>query len=374
MENIKLSGALRQLSDPVSSTSSVKSSPQSNAPKSNDGAADTVKISTEGKQLSIDETSTPASTPKSNGYAIMLKRLFGIDDPNTPAPMETRVNSTTGMMGDKVFLTDSDRKVLATAYQYAADNNIAPVQVDNLAWDMGNYRFLSFSGGNVETKDGEQWNTDGSPRYMKMTDQDAKLAKQMLTSQAINATAMDHGFLAYELSPRGAGWTNSSNTGHASDFSFLQKFISFTSSTGANESADSTVPDANSASLPLAGPYANALNRINNQDKPLLPPPDWEAPEAKNSTTDKTVDSKNLEKTLNSLFPGGAVNSEQLQPLMALLGVHIKIQPDSHPQSFTSQNLSSGVMNLVNLLNASQINFSSNILSGIFKADANSSN
>ncbi|HEY4317164.1 MAG TPA: hypothetical protein VGN04_06150 [Herbaspirillum sp.] len=373
MENIKLSGASIQQPDPVVGVSSVKISPQSIAPAPNDEAVDTVKISAEGKRLSADEATAPSSRV-SGGYATMLKRLFGIDDPNTRAPMETHVNSTTGMMSNLVFLTDSDRNVLANAYQYAADNNIDPVQVDNLASDMGGYRFMTLTGGNVETKDGGLWNTDGSPLYFKMTDQDTKLAKQMLTSQAINSTTMDHGFLAYELNPRGGGWTNSSNTGHATDFAFLQKIISVTSPSARNVSTDSATLDASATSLSLATPYGNALDRINNQDKPLSPPADWVATEAKNSTPEQTVDADDLEKKISALFSNGFIDADLLKSAMALLDAHIKISQDNQPKSVTSRNLSPEVINLLNYLNASRINFSSRMLSNILKSDSNSSN
>jgi hypothetical protein len=333
---------ISNLSDVIPSTVNPKNGPNGaigkdatispDTPTSSVESAATVTISEKAKELAAAADADAASkNGNPDGTAIMLKRLYGVDKPQA-APMETRVTSDNIAMSDVVFLTQDDRKVLASAYQYAADNDIDPEQVDHLARDMGEYRFLSLTGGNFEKKDGEFWNTDGSPLYMKMMPSDSELAKKMLTSDDINNTTLDHGFLAFELNPRANGWTDDTNRGHVTDFAFLQKLISATSPGGGTAVDNNSEADGSSKqSSPISAAFANALDRINNQDKPLLPPPDWKVPQTGTSNdtndNDTTSDPANLKEAISKFLQAANPSEDQFKQITAMFPVQMKIRP-----------------------------------------------
>lgn len=216
-----------------------------------------------------------SKTDESSGYATMLKRLFYVSDPKSEPAVVTRLTDLS--VRDMNYLTKSDRQTLAAVYQYAIDNKLDLTQVDYLASDLGSFRFMQVAGvKNIETKQGDLWNTDGSPRYMKMSESDSKIASRILQSDAAVQTPIDHAFIAYISSPRGGGWVNDFNRGHAVDFEFLEKFINASGgSTGA------TVEETKKVDPSVLDPlYKNALYRIDTQDVPLLPPDGWVDPQA----------------------------------------------------------------------------------------------
>src|SRR5450830_38589 len=172
-----------------------------------------VTVSVEGLAMLAKSNSAAEGN---SGYATMLKRLFYVSDPKSEPAVVTKLTDLS--VRDMNYLTKSDRQTLAAVYQYAIDNKLDLTQVDYLASDLGSFRFMQVAGvKNIETKQGDLWNTDGSPRYMKMSESDSKIASQILQSDAATRTPFDHAFIARLLSPRGGGWTSDSNRGHAVD-------------------------------------------------------------------------------------------------------------------------------------------------------------
>jgi hypothetical protein len=311
-------------------------------------SATNVTISEKARTLAADAVAG-FSKVDSDGMTTMLKRLYGVSTQQA-APIETKVTSDNIGKNMMAFLNQDDRKFLASAYQYASDNDVDPEQVDHLAFDMGHYRFMSMTGGNFEQQDGQFWNTDGSPLYMQMTPSDTELAKQMLTSEDINNTTLDQGFLAYELNPRAIGWTNDTNRGHAADYGFLQKLISATSSTGGD-------PGKQSASI--SAPFANALARINNQDKPLLPPAGWNVPQ---TATDATSDATNVKQALDKFSKITNPSEDQFNTITALFSVQTK---HSEVDNNKRGSLSFFAQHLLDLARAQQDGSSQNALNAV---------
>lgn len=189
----------------------------------------------------------------------MLKRLFNVTDKSAEPPVVAKAKIGSQ---NRDFLTASDRQFLAFAYHYASQNNDSPSDVDSLADDIGHYRFLQATGNHVETLPGELWNTDGSPLYWKMNKPDTEIATNILNSRSAANTSLDHGFIAYVLNPRGAGWVNSNNSGHSVDYSFLQKLID-----ASGGGAGSKIDEKNIEQI-----YGNSLDWIKRQDQPDYPP------------------------------------------------------------------------------------------------------
>ncbi|AON53125.1 hypothetical protein [Herbaspirillum seropedicae] len=219
---------------------------------------------------------TPADKTNVDSYSIMLKRVFGASDQKHEPAVTTK--ATLGS-NPRDFLTAEDRKFLARTYEFAAQTGSAPEDVDGLAFDLAHFRFMQATGNNIENKPGMIWNTDGSPLYYRMTEDDTTVATRILKSQSAATTSIDHGFIAYITNPRGIGWTNESNRGHATSLSFLEKLIN----AGAAEPLAEVAPD----SIELN--YKNSLSSIERQDEPDLPPEGWTEPKQEKSPAEKAL-------------------------------------------------------------------------------------
>lgn len=188
-----------------------------------------------------------------SGHAMLLSRLFHTNDLQAQPPVMTTL-TTKDLSGNSAsFLRMGDRKLIERAYEYASANGMDPVQVDNLAFDLSLYRNTQTSGSTEETT--QNYDMEGNPWVGKFNAHDAELAKRMLTSQAINDTDIDRGFLAYTLNPQ-------KSHGHAVSFESLEKFISVLSPSGGKPS-----PADGKASQPVQPTdpgLAQALYRIDN--------------------------------------------------------------------------------------------------------------
>lgn len=230
-----------------------------------------VTLSQEGKALVTADKKSSTDT----GYTTLLSRLFRISDPLSEPAVETKWTLSSMQNPIFAFLTKDDRQTVARAYQYVKDNNIDLSQVDNFAYDLSTYRDFQAEGTNLETLPGNGWNTDGSPRYYRMPNSDTKTATRILQSKEASQTSIDHGFIAFILNPRGHGWVNENNSGHAVDFGFLEKLIKETSPYQ-EVKADSKPAAGQSSIEPL---YKNSLYWLNHQNIPDLPPEGWKSPD-----------------------------------------------------------------------------------------------
>jgi hypothetical protein len=175
-----------------------------------------------------------------SGKAIMLSRLFHTTDPSLEPKVETNKSKPSGLVYD--FLTQDDRKTIAKLYDYASTNSIDPVKVDNLAFDLACYRQSE----GVLRYSGCDYDLTGQPIARSFKPADEAIAQRILTSKAINDTAIDHGFLRQILDP---GYFSI----HASDFEFLQQAVFAFSASGSDGAAD---PNANPVRRPRAEDFA----------------------------------------------------------------------------------------------------------------------
>jgi hypothetical protein len=142
-----------------------------------------------------------------SGHAMLLSRLFHTNDTDAQPPVQTTF-TTKDLSGFAAsFLKMDDRKLVERAYEYASTNGMDLEQVDAFAIHLSDYRFLQVTGDNtgeiMETFDAE-----GNPFVGKFNAHDAGVAKRILTSQAINDTDIDKGFLSYMLNPQKPGGAN----------------------------------------------------------------------------------------------------------------------------------------------------------------------
>jgi hypothetical protein len=182
--------------------------------------------------------------------------LFHTDDPNANPEVLTLFTTDNLSANSYSFLKQEDRKLMERAYEYATANGLDPVQVDNLAFDLANYRFLQVTGNNTGEITGT-YDSEGNPWVGKFNAQDAEQAKRILTNPAIETTDLDKGFLATLLNPQISGLH------HAVSFNALEKFISGLSSSDNSQSID----NATKPSQPTAPSHpalAQALYRIDH--------------------------------------------------------------------------------------------------------------
>lgn len=149
-----------------------------------------------------------------SGKGLMLSRLFGDTEANPP--VLTQLTSTTMAMPSVDFLTNDDRDMLSELYAQAQQQGTDLQYVDDLAHDLGDYRMFGGVEGNVNN--GGMYDMSGHAQTFHFTDTDAATATGILTGQGIANTALDPGFLRYELDP---GFS----FGHRTNFGFLQEVV-----------------------------------------------------------------------------------------------------------------------------------------------------
>lgn len=141
-----------------------------------------------------------------SGHAMLLSRLFNTTDMNADIPVEYVHKMNTGQ-SFYISLTKDDRKMLETAYQYVSKNGMDPRYVDDMAFDLANYRAFPNSKGPLGDMAGHRLTFEFSAA-------DTKVMDRIKNSDAINQTSIDRGFVDY-VGP-----------GHAVNFQFLEKMIS----------------------------------------------------------------------------------------------------------------------------------------------------
>lgn len=157
-----------------------------------------------------------------SGRATMLNRLFGGNTEAEPkSPYGPQPSS--GVVYD--YLTGRDREALSTFYDIARDRGIDLVEVDNIAFDLGSFR--SVPPGVTVDSVGTMFDIHGEPMMWDFSPDDEATAQRILTSRAVNDSALPEDFLRHRLD---SGWS----PGGASNFSVLEELVYATSSSGAN--------------------------------------------------------------------------------------------------------------------------------------------
>ncbi len=149
-----------------------------------------------------------------SGKGLMLSRLFG--DSYADPPVLTQLTNTSMAMPSVYFLTNVDRDMLSELYAQAQQQGTDLQYVDDLAHDLGDYRMFGSVEANVNN--GGMYDMSGHAQTFHFTDTDAASATDILTGAGIADTALDAGFLRYELDP---GFS----FGHRANFDFLQEVV-----------------------------------------------------------------------------------------------------------------------------------------------------
>jgi len=181
---------------------------------------------------SASAANTTASTagPASNGYDLMVSRLFGGKEPAV-------ANGAQGMSANNIgrsaydFLTYEDRALLSDMYAYAQDEGADLTYVDRLAEELGDYRQHDNGRLRSNFNNGHNYDAQGHQLTVSFNDKDTATASRILNGSAIGSTRIDQGFLRHILDP---GYGALSNT---SDLGFLEQMVTKFSSEGATQTS-----------------------------------------------------------------------------------------------------------------------------------------
>lgn len=198
------------------------------------------KIATPSNEGEISTDGGQSAKVTISGRAVMLSRLFRTADPALEPQVEVNKNKPSGSVWN--FLTREDRTTLAKVYEYAGNNGIDPLKVDNLAFDLACYRHSE----GVLGYSGCDYDLTGQPVTRSFKPADEAIAQRILTSKAINDTVIDQGYLRQALDP---GYSAT----HAVDFEFLQQVVFAFSASGSDGAAD---PNAKPVIRPKAADFA----------------------------------------------------------------------------------------------------------------------
>ncbi|WBU47734.1 hypothetical protein PF050_14700 [Kosakonia pseudosacchari] len=149
-----------------------------------------------------------------SGMGLLMSRLFG-DTDSTP-PVQTHLTKDTMSMSCVNFLTNNDRNTLAGLYARAQQQGTDLRYVDDLARDLGDYRM--FSGVMANLNNGNMYDTSGHVLTYKFTAEDEATASRILSGGKLSGSALDEGFLRYELDP---GYSPS----HLANFQFIESIV-----------------------------------------------------------------------------------------------------------------------------------------------------
>ena len=158
----------------------------------------------------------------STGRALMLSRLFGVENNGAEPPVVSGIN---GMdlnhigMSPQNFLTTSDRALLSDMYEYAQQQGADLQNVDQLAFALGDYRQSNNGRAIYNFNNGNNFNFEGHLRTVSFNEKDTATAARILNGDAISSTRLDQGFLRYTLDPGNGALSNTS------DFEFMEQIV-----------------------------------------------------------------------------------------------------------------------------------------------------
>lgn len=186
-----------------------------------------------------------------------MSRLFG--DVGVEPTVQTQLTKETMALFPVHFLTNDDRNMLSELYARTRQQGVDLRYVDDLARDLGMYRM--FGGVNANLNNGKMFDEAGHTQTFLFTETDTVTADRILSDGGIARTALDQGFLNYELDP---GFSFN----HGASFDFLEEVVSkFT--IGATDASQTFDPKFSAYQPPGRGDFI-----IKTSSDVVLPPSD----------------------------------------------------------------------------------------------------
>lgn len=186
-----------------------------------------------GQQLqataSASAESPPSDTESTDGYALMVERIFNGKEPPVRSGIGGGVDKLMRMPYE--FLTQSDRDLLAEMYTYGQEQGIDLEYVDSLARNLGDYRQFNDYRSLGSWNNGTSFDNEGHLQTLRFSESDAATATRILEGEAIDSTRLDQGFVRAMLDP-GYGF------GTTLSMDFLEQMVVRFSSTEGSENLE----------------------------------------------------------------------------------------------------------------------------------------
>lgn len=156
---------------------------------------------------------------KISGMGLLYSRIFRTTDLSKEVYVETEVGTTKGLTTSRYdYLSEKDRDLLGSIYDYASKNNIDLKHVDVFVDELANFRKSGWvPSGDIFTVDGRRISGDFNPL-------DKVVAERIINSESFSSTKIDKDFLNRIL--------DSSRPAHSVDFEFLEHLVSVFSADG----------------------------------------------------------------------------------------------------------------------------------------------
>lgn len=201
----------------------------------------------------------PKSTP---AYKLMVDRLFGGKEPPVGNKAEGMSGSNIGRRPHE-FLSSSDRVLLSEIYAYAQAEGADLKYVDDLAYQLGDYRQHNDGQLSLSFNNGHSYDAEGRQLTVSFNEKDTATASRILNGSARYTTEIDHGFLRHLLDPGFGALTNISN------LEFLEQVVNKFSAE--NIEQESSLSDKFGTYKPMVGLIGDNVVFTANENVRLKP-------------------------------------------------------------------------------------------------------
>ncbi len=201
----------------------------------------------------------PKSTP---AYKLMVDRLFGGKEPPVGNKAEGMSGSNIGRRPHE-FLSSSDRVLLSEIYAYAQAEGADLKYVDDLAYQLGDYRQHNDGQLSLSFNNGHSYDAEGRQLTVSFNEKDTATASRILNGSARYTTEIDHGFLRHLLDPGFGAPTNFSN------LEFLEQVVNKFSAE--NIEQESSLADKFGTYKPMVGLIGDNVVFTANENVRLKP-------------------------------------------------------------------------------------------------------
>ncbi|WP_144403189.1 hypothetical protein [Pseudomonas sp. StFLB209] len=166
-----------------------------------------------------------ANAQQKTGYQTLILRLYGnFEHPLIePGQRRSEVNMRRGTYD---FLTKEDRTLVADMYEYSQRQGVDLKFVDDLAYDLAEYRQLDNGRVLINQNHINKFDRDGYRISFSHNKENALTIKNILNSTHFKSTRLDKGFLKFAFDPGFQPYSN------GSDLQFMAQMINHFSAQG----------------------------------------------------------------------------------------------------------------------------------------------
>lgn len=257
--------AANQGNDTVNSVANTVEQLFASTPHANDmeeHAISAAKAQAAAAAAQAAEESAYINPRSTSAYKLMVDRLFGGKEPAVGNRAEGMSGSNIGRRPHE-FLSSSDRVLLSEIYAYAQAEGADLKYVDDLAYQLGDYRQHNDGQLSLSFNNGHSYDAEGRQLTVSFNEKDTATASRILNGSARYTTEIDHGFLRHLLDPGFGAPTNFSN------LEFLEQVVNKFSAE--NIEQESSLADKFGTYKPMVGLIGDNVVFTANENVRLKP-------------------------------------------------------------------------------------------------------